>query len=286
MATENIGNPQRKLDVRDNLKGIISGVLLAFILIVTLFAPFFAPHDPMEQHLYDILIEPFSHFSDGSGYSLLGTDQLGRDILSRLLYGGRLSLLMSVAAVLLAGALGSVIGMIAGYYGGKTDAVLMRLADIQLSIPNMLLAIVMVAVLGSGLANIIIVLAVTGWVDFARVVRSQVLSLREREFVEAARAMGVPGLKIMWRHIAPNMVFTILTQASLQMSRMILLAAALGFLGLGVDVSTPTWGGMINDGRSYIDSAWWLSTIPGLVIALVILVINLFADWLRDKSEI
>lgn len=276
---------KKRLVLRGNWKGIISSGLLGIIFIVTIFAPWFSPYDPYQQSLQDILISPLSHYTSHSGISLLGTDQLGRDVLSRLLYGGQLSLWMSIVAVLFAGITGSAIGIIAGYFGGKVDAVMMRLADIQLSIPSMLLAIVMVAVLGSGLTNIVIVLSITGWVTFARVVRSQVLSLKEMEFVEAAKAMGVPSIVIMWRHILPNTWFTILTQASLQMSRMILLAASLSFLGLGVDVSTPTWGGMINDGKSYIGSAWWLSTIPGLVIAFVILTINLFSDWLREKSE-
>lgn len=276
---------KKRLVLRGNWKGIISSGLLGIIFIVTMFAPWFSPYDPYQQSLQDILISPLSHYTSHSGISLLGTDQLGRDVLSRLLYGGQLSLWMSIVSVLFAGITGSAIGIIAGYFGGKVDAVMMRLADIQLSIPSMLLAIVMVAVLGSGLTNIVIVLSITGWVTFARVVRSQVLSLKEMEFVEAAKAMGVPSIVIMWRHILPNTWFTILTQASLQMSRMILLAASLSFLGLGVDVSTPTWGGMINDGKSYIGSAWWLSTIPGLVIAFVILTINLFSDWLREKSE-
>ncbi|MNP02292.1 putative D,D-dipeptide transport system permease protein DdpC [compost metagenome] len=276
---------KKKLVLRGNWKGIISIGLLGIIFAVTIFAPWFAPFDPYQQSLQDILISPLSHYTSHPGISLLGTDQLGRDVLSRLLYGGQLSLWMSIVSVLFAGITGSAIGIIAGYFGGKVDAVMMRLADIQLSIPSMLLAIVMVAVLGSGLTNIVIVLSITGWVTFARVVRSQVLSLKEMEFVEAAKAMGVPSLIIMWRHILPNTWFTILTQASLQMSRMILLAASLSFLGLGVDVSTPTWGGMINDGKNYISSAWWLSTIPGLVIAFVILTINLFSDWLREKSE-
>ncbi|MNI26419.1 putative D,D-dipeptide transport system permease protein DdpC [compost metagenome] len=276
---------KKKLVLRGNWKGIISIGLLGIIFAVTIFAPWFAPFDPYQQSLQDILISPLSHYTSHPGISLLGTDQLGRDVLSRLLYGGQLSLWMSIVSVLFAGITGSAIGIIAGYFGGKVDAVMMRLADIQLSIPSMLLAIVMVAVLGSGLTNIVIVLSITGWVTFARVVRSQVLSLKEMEFVEAAKAMGVPSLIIMWRHILPNTWFTILTQASLQMSRMILLAASLSFLGLGVDVSTPTWGGMINDGKNYIGSAWWLSTIPGLVIAFVILTINLFSDWLREKSE-
>lgn len=275
----------KNLLLRKSWKGIISSVSLGFIFIVTIFAPLFSPFDPFQQSLQDILTAPFSHLGSSDSLSLLGTDQLGRDILSRLLYGGRLSLWMSVLAVLFAGAIGSVIGIIAGYFGGTVDAIMMRLADIQMSIPSMLLAIVMVAVLGSGLTNIVIVLSITGWVTFARVVRSQVLSLKELEYVQAAQAMGVPSLMIMVRHIFPNTWFTILTQASLQMSRMILLAASLSFLGLGIDVSTPTWGGMINDGKSYIDSAWWLSTIPGLAIAYVILSINLFSDWLRERSE-
>lgn len=275
----------KKFKLRGNFKGVISIASLCFIFILTIFAPLFAPFDPYRQSLQDILIPPLSHFSSHEGLSVLGTDQLGRDVLSRLLYGGRLSLWMSILSVVIAGAIGSVIGIISGYYGGKVDALMMRLADIQMSIPSMLLAIVMVAVLGTGLTNIVIVLAITGWVTFARVVRSQVLSLKELEYVEAAKAMGVSNITIMRRHIFPNTLFTILTQAALQMSYMILLAASLSFLGLGVDVSTPTWGGMINDGKNYISNAWWLSTIPGLVIAYVILTINLFSDWLREKAE-
>ncbi|WP_223070489.1 ABC transporter permease [Paenibacillus caui] len=276
----------KRFSIQGNWKGIISITLLGFIFIVTIFAPFFSPFDPYKQSLQDILIPPLSQFSSHSGISLLGTDQLGRDVLSRLLYGGRMSLWMSVMSVVFAGVVGSCIGIISGYYGGKIDALMMRLADIQMSIPSMLLAIVMVAVLGSGLVNIVIVLSITGWVTFARVVRSQVLSLKELEYVEAAKAMGVSNFAVMRRHILPNTVFTIVTQAALQMSRMILLAASLSFLGLGVDVSTPTWGGMINDGKNYISSAWWLSTIPGIIIAFVILTINLFSDWLRDKAEV
>ncbi|WP_145407525.1 ABC transporter permease [Paenibacillus xylanexedens] len=271
--------------LRANAKGIASIGSLTVIFVLTVFAPLFAPFDPYRQSLQDILIPPGSTYSGDGGMSLLGTDQLGRDVLSRLLYGGRLSLWISIIAVAISGVLGSIIGIVAGYFGGKTDAILMRLADIQMSIPSMLLAIVMVAVLGSGLTNIVIVLAVTGWVTFARVVRSQVLSLKELEYVEAAKAMGVPSISIMAKHILPNTLYTIATQAALQMSHMILLAAALSFLGLGIDVSTPSWGGMVNDGKSYISSAWWLSTIPGLAIALVIMTINLFGDWLRDRAE-
>ncbi|MDO3412420.1 ABC transporter permease [Saccharibacillus sp. CPCC 101409] len=276
---------KRRSTPRIGVKGSVSIGALAAIFILTVFAPLIAPFDPYKQSLQDILIAPLSPYSGSGGTSLLGTDQLGRDVLSRLLYGGRLSLWISIAAVSISGVLGSAIGIAAGYFGGRTDAVLMRLADIQLSIPSMLLAIVMVAVLGSGLTNIVIVLAVTGWVTFARVVRSQVLSLKEMEYVEAAKAMGVPHLTVMLRHILPNTLYTIATQAALQISHMILLAAALSFLGLGIEVSTPTWGGMVNDGKSYIDSAWWLSTIPGLAIAAVILSINLFGDWLRDRAE-
>ncbi|ASA21205.1 ABC transporter permease [Paenibacillus donghaensis] len=271
--------------LRGNTKGVVSIVSLSVIFVVTMFAPLFAPFDPYKQSLQDIFIAPFNAFNSHEGISLLGTDQLGRDVLSRLLYGGRLSLWMSILAVVISGVFGSIIGIIAGYYGGKIDALLMRLADIQMSIPSMLLAIVMVAVLGSGLTNIVIVLSITGWVTFARVVRSQVLSLRELEYVQAAQAMGVPNVAVMRRHIFPNTFYTIVTQAALQMSRMILLAASLSFLGLGIDVSTPSWGGMINDGRSYISSAWWLSTLPGLVIAFVILSINLLSDWLREKAQ-
>lgn len=272
----------RSVHVRANLKGYVSGAILVLVLVSAAFATQLAPFDPYAQSLADIGQAPFSRAADGGVY-LLGTDQLGRDVLTRLLYGGRLSLIMGISAVLISGVVGVILGVIAGYFRGVVDTVVMRLSDMQLSIPTMLLAILIVAVLGSSLWNTIMVLALTGWVPFARVVRSEVLTLREREFVSAARAMGVSAPRNIAVHIMPNISFTLITQATLQLAHMILLAASMSFLGLGVDVSAPTWGGMINDGRG--TEFWWLMVFPGLAIALVILCINVFGEWLQEKLQ-
>ena len=269
---------------RATLMGAGGAVFLAALFILVLGADWFSPADPYKQQLSSMFLPPLSHAEDGAAH-LLGTDQLGRDVLSRLLHGGRLSLLMSLAAVLVSGAAGTALGLAAGYFRGTADALVMRLADVQLSIPMMLLALLIIALSGAGLMNTILVLAVAGWVPFARVVRSEVLAIREREFVECARAMGVGSLTIILTHVLPNLRYTIITQATLQMARMILLAASLSFLGLGVDVSLPTWGGMISDGRGYVEQAWWLTVLPGLAIALTIFSINLVSDWLQAVAE-
>lgn len=264
--------------------GKAAGLFILLVLMLVLGADWIAPFDPYRQELSGMLLPPFSESGEGV-FHLLGTDQLGRDVFSRLLYGGRISLLMSVAAVLASALVGTALGLIAGYFRGAVDALIMRLADIQLSVPMMLLAILIIAVSGAGLMNTILVLALAGWVPFARVARSEVLALREREFVECARAMGVNAFVIIGTHVLQNLAYTIITQATLQMARMILLAASLSFLGLGVDVSMPTWGGMISDGRNYIEDAWWLTVLPGVAIALVIFSINLLGDWFQSASD-
>lgn len=267
-----------------DIKGIVSGAFLLLLLTVTALAGWIAPYDPYQQNLTFIFQPPLTHMASGE-FFLLGTDQLGRDIFSRLIYGGRLSLLVSLAAVALSCLIGTILGILAGYFRQTTDLFVMRLADIQLSIPLMLFAIMIIVVLGSSLTNVILVLSISGWVPFARVIRSEVLALREREFVECARAMGMPAWQILLSHILPNISYTLITQATLQIARMILLAASLSFLGLGVDVSLPTWGGMISDGRSYIADAWWLSVFPGLTIAVVLFFISLFSDWLQEFAD-
>lgn len=270
-----------KLNSAD-VKGYVSGGLLLLVLASALLAHVIAPFDPYQQSLAQIFMPPLTEAPEG-GMFWLGTDQLGRDVLSRLLYGGRLSMLMGIVSVLISGVIGITLGVVAGYYRGTVDSVVMRLSDMQLSIPTMLLAILIVAVLGSSLWNTIMVLAITGWVPFARVVRSEVMSLREREFISAAKAMGVPSGRVIATHVLPNVSYTMITQATLQIARMILLAASMSFLGLGVDVSLPTWGGMINDGRN--SEAWWLAVFPGIAIAFVILCINVFSEWLQEKSD-
>jgi peptide/nickel transport system permease protein len=216
---------------------------------------------------------------------LLGTDSLGRDMLSRILYGARISLLVGVLAVAVQGTIGVTMGLLAGYYRGRIDAVLMRIADVEMGLPFLVLAIAVMAILGASLRNVIIVLGLTGWVIYARIVRSEVLSLREREFVQAAQALGAPGGHIVLRHILPNVTASIIVVATLQIPRMIISEASLSFLGLGVPPSVPTWGSMISDGRDYVSTAWWLSTFPGIALVLAVLGINLLGDWLREVLD-
>jgi ABC-type dipeptide/oligopeptide/nickel transport systems, permease components len=271
--------------LKRNWRGFIGGVLFLFIVAVVAAAPVIAPYDPQEQVLADSLKAPSITPVESGRIYTLGSDQLGRDVLSRLIYGGRVSLTVGVIAVLMAGFIGVVLGLIAGYFGGILDTLIMRLADIQLAVPSILLAIVMVAVLGPSLVNVVLVLAITGWVTYARVVRGNVLTIKEMEYIDAARCLGVGKIRMLFRHILPNTVFSVIIIATLQMARMILLEASLSFLGLGVEISTPTWGNMIGEGRSYITSAWWLCTMPGLAIVVVIIGINMLGDWLRDTLD-
>ncbi|MGH2586497.1 MAG: ABC transporter permease, partial [Dehalococcoidia bacterium] len=244
-----------------------------------------APHDPRRGELIDSKLPPM--WSSGGMRSYpLGTDMLGRDVLSRVIYGARISLAVGFTAVAIAGALGVSIGLVSGYYRGLADDVIMRLSEIQLAVPFILFAIAILAVLGPGLKNLILVLGITGWVTYARVVRGQVLSYREKEFVEAARALGAGDLRIMFRHILPNMVASLIVIASFAVAATILAEAALSFLGLGVPPATPTWGGMVADGREQIlTNRWWMYLFPGLAIMLTVLAINSVGDWLRDYLD-
>jgi peptide/nickel transport system permease protein len=229
---------------------------------------------------------PPAWLASGDVRFVLGTDELGRDIFSRVLYGAQISLLVGFAAVALAGALGITLGLVAGYFRGLVDDVIMRLADIQLALPQILLAIAILVVLGPGLQNVVLTLAVTGWVTYARVVRGEVLSLREKEFVQAARCIGVSPMSIMFRHILPNVMGSIIVIASFAVAGTILAEAALSFLGLSVGPDVPTWGGMVAAGRDQIITGqWWIYSFPGLAIMLTVLGINLIGDWLRDYLD-
>lgn len=264
--------------------GAVFGVAVVLIaLVIVVFAPIVAPMDPTDQDLATRLLPPFS--ASGRGFHILGTDPLGRDIASRVIYGGRISVLVGLAAVVVAGSIGVTLGLIAGYAGGRWSAVIMRIADVQLALPFMVLALALVAAVGPSLLNLVIVLGVTGWVLYARVVRAEALSLREREFVLAARAVGVRPAAIVIRHILPNAASSIIVMASLQMSRMMLFEASLSFLGVGVPPPTPTWGNMISDGRGYLAVAWWVSSMPGLALFVTVLGVTLVGDRLRDVLD-
>lgn len=263
-------------------KGAVFGLIMVLgVIFSAIFAPLISPHDPILQDVEKRLLPPLGQVGTDPNY-LLGTDHLGRDIISRLIYGARISIVVSVSAVVFSAFLGTIIGLFSGFYGGKIDSVFMRLADVQLAFPFILLAIAIIAVLGPNLQNIIIVMGITGWVIYARVVRAEVLSLREKEYVMAVRALGGSNGRIIFNHLLPNVVPPIIVIITLEMARMIIMEAALSFLGLGIQPPTPTWGGMLADGRVYLVTSWWLATFPGLVIMLVVLGINLLGNWLRD----
>lgn len=259
------------------------GVLLVIILLAV-FAPLIAPHDPNAQDLLRRLLPP-AWSADGTIAHPLGTDQLGRDLLSRLIFGSRVSLAVGLVAAAISGVIGAVVGLLAGFLGGWFDRILMRLADVQLAFPSILLALAIVGFLGSSLWNVILILGVTGWVAYARVIRSEVLSLRERDFVVEARAIGVRPLTIMRRHLLPNVTAPLLTIGTLQVGSVILAEAALSFLGLGVPPQTVTWGAMLSDGQLYLGTSWWIAVFPGLALTVTVLAINISGDVLRDIAD-
>jgi peptide/nickel transport system permease protein len=270
--------------VTDSVKSIVAVCILATVIVAAVGAPLISPIDPNIQVLDDRLLEPMTTGRNGVFY-LLGTDQLGRDVLSRVLYGTRVSLLIGLAAVAMAGTIGVTLGLASGYFGGRVDDVVMRLADLQLALPFILIATFVAAVLGPGLQNTILVLGVNSWVAYARVVRAGTLSIREREYVLAARALGISTFGIIRRYVLPNVSSPILVIGTFAVAQMILSEAALTFLGLGTPPLIPSWGGMLADGRSYMTLAWWTAVFPGLAITTTVIGINLFGDWLRDYLD-
>lgn len=252
-------------------------VLTVFVL-AGIFAPLLTHYDPNEMTM-DMM----------SGISLshpLGTDDLGRDLLSRILYGTRVSLFIGVSTVAIALLFGVVLGLVAGYFGGWIDAIIMRYIDLQWAFPNFIIAVYLVAVFGTGLLNVIVAISLAFVDDFARIARSMTLSLREEQFVDAARTLGFSTRRTLFAHILPNAIAPIIVQATVSVSYAILGEASLSFLGLGVDANTPTWGLILADGRGFITQAWWLGVFPGLAIMLVVLSINFIGDWLRDALDV
>ncbi|HEV8458127.1 MAG TPA: ABC transporter permease [Methylomirabilota bacterium] len=262
--------------------GGIGFVLL--LVLVAVSAPWIAPQDPLRQTLRGRLGPPTLEGADGRAH-LLGTDQLGRDVLSRVIYGSRVSLMVGFSAVAVGGLLGSSLGLLSGFAGRRVDAVVMTVADAQLAFPFILLAIGIIAVLGPSFPTLVVVIGLSGWVSYARILRAQVLSLRSREFVEAVHALGGSTLRIIAQHVLPNVLSTIVVIATLELARSIVLEATLSFLGLGIQPPTPSWGGMIQEGREYLDSAWWISTCPGIVLMLTSIVVSRTGDWLRDVLD-
>jgi peptide/nickel transport system permease protein len=267
-------------------RGLAAGgaVFVLLLIAVAVAAPLIAPADPIRQSLRGRLSAPTLSGADGKAH-LLGTDHLGRDVFSRVVYGARVSLLVGFAAVIVGGLVGASLGLLAGFRGGWADSVIMTLADAQLAFPFILLAIGIIAVLGPSFTTLIVVIGLSGWVTYARVLRSQVLVLRSREFVDAIHALGGSVARVIARHVLPNVLSSLVVIATLELARAIVLEATLSFLGLGVQPPTPSWGGMVHEGREYLDSAWWISTAPGIVLMLTSIVVSRTGDWLRDLLD-
>jgi peptide/nickel transport system permease protein len=264
--------------------GATVGVTIVVLVVAAaLLGPALSPWNPIQPDTLKRFTPP--GWVTGDWRHPLGTDALGRDVLTRIFYGARISLVVGVAAVLAAGTIGVSVGLLAGYHRGRLDDVLMRVADVQLAIPFLVLAIALAAVLGGSLRNVVLVLTITGWVLYARIVRSEVLSVRERDYVEAARALGASDGRVLARHVLPNVRASIIVTATLEVARMILAEASLSFLGLGVPPTIPTWGGMIAEGRVYLPVAWWAATFPGMATFVTVLGVNLFGDWLRAMLD-
>lgn len=277
---------ERTLKLKKQFRRIpkAAALIIFLLLFCAIFSPLIAPHDPVEQNLANALKPPFWQ-KGGSMSNILGTDNLGRDILSRIIYGARISVIVGFAGVLFSGILGTFLGIIAGYLGGKIDAVIMRLTDIMLSLPYILIAIAIIGAIGPGLTNIIIVLGITQWVGYTRIIRFEAMSLSKSEFIEMAVISGTRWWRILLVHILPNVLNSAVVLGTLDVGKMIIFEAALSFLGLGVKPPTASWGAMLADGRVYLTFAWWLATFPGIAIAITVLGGNLLGDWLRDELD-
>lgn len=264
--------------LKKNKIAIIGLIIIISLAFIALFAPFIAPHDPIEQNLEKRLLPPCREYP-------MGTDDLGRCLLSRIIYGARVSLQLGVIVVGIITVIGVTLGLISGYYGGIVDEIIMRLVDVVLAFPGIILALAVAGALGPGLFNVMLALAMVGWTGLARVVRGSVLSVKQKEFVESARALGCSDLHIMTRHILPNVMAPVIVLATLDMAFIILAAAGLSFLGLGAQPPTPEWGSMLNNGRAFMRTAPHLTTFPGLAIMVAVLAFNFLGDGLRDALD-
>lgn len=273
------------VSLRRHKGALVGAAILMVIVAMALFSSWIAPYDPFAQIPWEARRGPLTHF-DGSGrFVLLGTDHLGRDLLSRIVYASRVTLIVSFTAVVISGFIGVVLGVAAGYLGRWFDAVCMRLVDIFLAFPFELLALSIVAVTGPSLPVVVVVMAMRIWVVYARVVRGATLAVKEQDYVQAAIALGASELRVVLVHVLPNVLTPAIVIATLYVGRVILIESALSFLGIGVPASTPTWGGILGDGRSYIDTAWWIAFFPGLAIMITVLSVNLLGDWVRDYLD-
>ena len=263
---------------------LIPLIIIVFMVFTAAFAPLLSPYSTTKPSLVDRLTPPVWQ-EGGSWEHPLGTDALGRDLGTRLMYGGRVSLMVAGFTLLIGGGLGTAIGLISGFFGGRLDAVLMRTADSTLAFPIILFAILLVVTIGPNMANVVVAIALVLWARYARVIRGEVLALRERDFIARARVSGCSNLRIILFHLFPNTVNTLLVLLTLQVGWVIIVEASLSFLGAGIPPPTPAWGSMVSSGREYVDTAWWVSALPGIAIMLTVVAFNLFGDWLRDTLD-
>lgn len=260
-------------------------VIIGILVFSSVFAPLLAPYHPLKDADFSAVLRP-PFWEEGGDFShLLGTDQIGRDIFTRILFGGRVSLMVAVVAITSGTAIGTGLGILAGYMGGMTDEVIMRFVDMWIALPFILLALVIAIVLGQSFSVMFLLLTLIAWVGFVRPIRGEVLSLREREYVQYARSSGASHSRVMLKHILPNVASTVLVLATMGAGALILSESILSFLGVGIPAPTPTWGGMISDGRSYLEEAWWISAVPGAAILLLVVSLNFLGDWLRDHWD-
>ncbi|MDA0379414.1 MAG: ABC transporter permease [Bacteroidetes bacterium] len=267
------------LSIRRSPVALTAFIVLLGLVGVALLAPVLAPMDPGAIDIRARLSPP------GEGGHILGTDNVGRDVLSRIIHGARISLFVGVATVLIGGIFGSVLGIVAGYFRGWVETVIMRLVDIQLAFPSILLAVAIMALVGPSMMNVVVVLSIATWAPFCRVARGQTLSVCNQEYITAAVSLGLSDTRILWRHVLPNIINPLIVVASFALATNIINEASLSFLGVGVPPSTPTWGGMLGEGRNYLRIAWWVATLPGIALMLSVYSVNMLGDWLRDHYD-
>lgn len=274
----------RWTQVAKNLTLYIPAVILGILVITAIFAPWIAPHDPVKPSMGDMRLPPF-FMEGGSTNYLLGTDHLGRDVLSRAIYGARISLSVSMLVIAITASIGTILGIVAGYLGGRLEAFLMRITDVSMAFPGLLLAMLLSVSIGPGFWTVVLALSILGWAPYARLIRGETLKVRALDFVAQAHIIGASPLRIMTRHIFPNIINPLIVIMTLAVGMMILAEAALSYLGIGIPPPNPSWGSMVAEGRNQIDRAWWTSTFPGIAIGLVVLSGNFLGDWLRDKLD-
>jgi ABC-type dipeptide/oligopeptide/nickel transport system permease subunit len=282
--TEHLGGSRVLRKLVSHRAAVLGGLIIVAVLLTSVFAPWIAPKDPLDLDPARRLLPP-AWMEGGTWTYPLGTDQVGRDILSRLIYGSRISMLVGLSAVTISATIGVLLGLISGFYGGLVERMILWLADVQIAFPFYLLVISIIAAVGTGFGTVIAVFGVAGWVIYARLVRGTVLSLRRREFVEAAHALGASSLRVVVRHVLPNVVTPVIILATLRVASVIVWESGLSFLGLSVPPPTPTWGRMLSDGRDYLSNAWWVATFPGLAIMVTVLGVNMLGDGLRDALD-